>query len=530
MNLTCENQFWISELSRQTSSDDQIQATRSGKIVLEYASPNTNKPLHLGHIRNVLLGWSVGQLLKAIGYDVHYTQVVNDRGVAICKSMLSWQKFNSDKTPESTGIKSDHFVGEAYVQFSRELEKEYNSWQQTSEAKELLAEQNINNENSEQFFKGYKNDYFNTFSKLGRETRDMLLAWENNDPPTRALWTKMNTWFMKGFMKTCDRLGILFDSMNYESETYLLGKDIIAEGIKSGIFYKEDDGSVWVDLSDVKLDKKIVLRSDGTSVYMTQDLGTARVRYQNHQMDGMIYTVGNEQDYHFQVLFEILKRLGEPYADQLYHLSYGMVDLPTGRMKTRDGTVVDADDLMDEVLEKVRLNSVARGELDMLTEEAREKIFETISMGALKYYLLRVEARKRMLFNPEESVDLQGQTGPYIQNAYVRIKSIMRKIEKEDLDDYSNYGHVNEEEKQVLSTLMRYGEEVQNAALKYDPSIIAAYAYQLARHFHRFYHDHSVSKAENKYAKAFRYNLAKSVADRLQSAMYFLGIHMPDRM
>ncbi len=530
LNLSCTNEFWIDELDRQINDDHSIPQIGPGKIILEYASPNSNKPLHLGHVRNVLLGWSVGRLLKAVGYDVHYTQIVNDRGVAICKSMLSWQKYFDGATPKSTGIKPDHLVGNAYVRFNEELAKEYDLWKQSEEATHLFDQRKDSTKDRAQFFSAFKNEYFNSFSALGRETRDMLLAWEDDDPDTKNLWQKMKDWFMHGFLQTCARLEVGFDSMNFESDTYLLGKDIVQDGLEKKFFYKEEDGSVWIDLTDEGLDKKIILRSDGTSVYMTQDLGTARTRYKEHRMDGMIYTVGNEQNYHFETLFKILQKLGEPYSDRLHHLSYGMVDLPTGRMKTREGTVVDADDLIEEVMEKVRQNSAERGELNMLPETKKEEIIETIGMSALKYYMLRVDAKKRMVFNPSESVDLQGQTGPYIQNAYVRIRSIMRKLNQIEQVDFKTYEGINDEEKRVLKTLMTFGEEVVAAAKKYDPSIVAAYVYQLARNFHRFYHDHSIARAESDQARSFRYQLAVVVADRLEKAMELLGISMPERM
>lgn len=530
LNLVCSAAFWQDEMKRQMALEQPIPQIGQDKIVLEYASPNSNKPLHLGHVRNILLGWSVGQLLKAVGNDVHYTQIVNDRGVAICKSMIAWEKFYDGATPETTGMKSDHFVGEAYVRFSKEFEAEYVAWQDTDAATELYQAKKKDTEEKEVFFKRYKNDYFNEASSLGTETRQMLLDWENGDDHVRALWKKLNSWFMDGFHVTANRLGISFDSMNFESDTYLLGKDIVAQGLEKGVFYTEDDGSVWIDLSDAGLDKKIVLRSDGTSVYITQDLGTAHVRYKELGMDGMIYTVGNEQNYHFQVLFEVLKRLGEPYADKLYHLSYGMVDLPSGKMKTREGTVVDADDLIDEVIEKVRENSRERGELDMLSADEKEEIFTTIGLGALKYYMLRVDAKKRMLFNPEESVDLQGVTGPYIQNAYVRIQSIKRRLQDEVGDDFSLYNEINEEEKAVIKTISEFGDEVVNAVEKYDPSVVATYAYNLAKTFHRFYHDHSIAHATTDAMKNFRYQLADMTAIRLQQAMSLLGITMPERM
>ncbi len=530
LNLSCSNSYWLSELQRQSSLAQLVPKTETEKIVLEYSSPNANKPLHLGHIRNILLGWSVGQLLKEIGHDVHFTQVVNDRGIAICKSMLAWKKFGKGATPADLGIKSDHFVGNSYVQFNSAFEEEYVNWQTTSAADDVFNSRKNVTLDRPAFFKKYKNDYFNAYSPLGKEAREMLRDWESNDEEVRALWRKMTNWFMDGFKQTAAKLDVHFDSMDFESDTYLLGKGIVQEGLNKNIFYQEEDGSVWIDLTDAKLDKKIVQRGDGTSVYITQDLGTARTRYEKFNMSGMIYTVGNEQNYHFQVLFEIIKRMNEPYAGQLYHLSYGMVDLPSGRMKTREGTVVDADDLIEEVIEKVRENSRGRDELDMLSSQEKENIFQTIGIGALKYYMLRVEAKKKMLFNPEESVELKGQTGPYIQNAFVRIQSLKRRLNDEIGNSYENYKNLEPEEKAVLKAIMAYGQEVTAAAKKYDPSIMASYLYHLARTFHRFYHDHSIVHADSDDEKSFRYHLACITANRLEEGMKLLGISMPDRM
>jgi len=530
LNLSCSNTYWIEELARQESHTDVVPRIGQKKIVLEYSSPNSNKPLHLGHVRNILLGWSVGQILEAVGNDVHFTQIVNDRGVAICKSMLAWESFYEGDTPESTGVKPDHFVGNAYVTFNEKFEEEYEAWQNSQPGKKAFDDRDDKSLDETKFYKEFKNEYYNTQSELGGDTRKMLLNWENKDPETRALWKKLNDWFLEGFKQTVARLNISFDSNYYESETYLIGKEIIQDGLDKGVFYKEPDGSVWIDLTEEGLDKKILLRSDGTAVYMTQDLGTARTRFEDHGMDAMIYTVGNEQEYHFQVLFAILKKIGDAYAEDLYHLSYGMVDLPSGRMKTREGTVVDADDLIEEVIEKVKKNSEGRDELNMLSTDEKNNIFETIGIGALKYYMLRVEARKGMLFNPEESVELKGQTGPYIQNAYVRIQSIKRRLEKEITSSYSNYATVNAEEKAVVKRISSFGEEVVQAAKKYDPSIIASYVFELARTFHRFYHDHSIVHADTNDAKAFRYHMANLVATRLEQGMKLLGIDMPSRM
>jgi arginyl-tRNA synthetase len=529
LNLSFSVQFWKDILGDIFRTENLISKKGTNKIVLEYSSPNTNKPLHLGHIRNILLGWSVGQILRAVGHEVHYTQIINDRGIAICKSMLAWQKYGEQKTPESEKIKSDHFVGDYYVLFEQRFKQEYEAWQEGKIADKLYQEGATEGQDKAAFFKSFKNTYFNDYSALGREARDMLLKWEDHDPEVRQLWERMNQWVYDGFDETFERLGVSFDSTNYESNTYLLGKQLIDEGVKSGLFYQKEDGSIWVDLTDVGLDHKILLRSDGTSVYMTQDLGTAKKRYTDLKMDGMIYTVGNEQDYHFQALFEILKKLEEPYASDLHHLSYGMVDLPSGKMKSREGKVVDADDLIAEVKVEAVNNSAERGEISMLNAKEQDEIIERIALGALKYFILRVDPRKRMVFNPAESVDLQGQTGPYIQNAYVRIRSILRKAGAEN-NAFGSYTIIEKAERQLLRFILAFDDEVQQAAKKLDPSQIASYAYSLAKAYHRFYHDHSVLSAKSEAARAFRIQLSAVVAKVLKQSLNLLGIKMPDRM
>ncbi|HMT51955.1 MAG TPA: arginine--tRNA ligase, partial [Saprospiraceae bacterium] len=436
LNVSLSDHFWKQSLDTITSTSDFGYAKSNGKKVLvEFSSPNTNKPLHLGHIRNILLGWSCSKILKANGYDVVNTQVINDRGIAICKSMLAWQKFGNGATPTSSDMKGDHFVGEYYVLFETELMKEYTSFQQSSQGQELFDTHKKADQEEAAFWKEYKNKYFNDFSQLGAEAKKMLLDWENNDPETRQLWQTMNQWVYDGFGDTYQKLGVSFDSLYYESETYLLGKKAVEDGLKKGIFYQEGDGSVWVNLEDAGMDRKIVLRSDGTSVYITQDIGTAQKRYADFGIDKMIYTVADEQDYHFKVLFEILKRFKEPYADGLYHLSYGMVDLPTGKMKSREGTVVDADDLIAEVINEAKEMSAERGEITALPIAEQQDILSKIGMAALKFFIIKVQPQKRMIFDPKESVDMQGQTGPYIQNAFVRIQSVKRKAAQLKLDN-----------------------------------------------------------------------------------------------
>ena len=528
LNLTLANSIWTELLDTVNIAARTLDPAR--KIIIEYSSPNTNKPLHLGHIRNILLGWSCVQIYKAIGYQVIKTQVINDRGIAICKSMLAWKLFGEEKTPASTRTKGDHFVGEYYVLFNSKLDEEYKSWQQSDEAQTIYITGKKEEQTAADFFKAYANTYFNEYSQLGRQAKEMLLKWEAGDTETLELWNRMNNWVYDGFNTTYAELGVDFDTIYYESETYLLGKESVDQGLEKGIFYRNSDGSVWIDLEDAGMDKKILLRSDGTSVYMTQDIGTAQHRYQDYHFDRMVYVVGDEQEYHFKVLFEILKRLGEPYADQLFHLAYGMVDLPTGKMKSREGTVVDADDLVAEILGEARKAAEERGELVDLPPQEQEKIIRNIALGALKFFILKVNAKKRMVFNPEESLDLQGQTGPYVQNAYVRIRSILRKADQMTIPSvYAGY-QLGTEERELIALLLQYWETLEQAANNFDPSGVANYAYQLAKSFHRYYHDVSILRAESEEAMAFRFVLIRKIAMVLELAMEMLGIEMPDRM
>ena len=528
LNLTLANSIWTELLDTVNIAARTLDPAR--KIIIEYSSPNTNKPLHLGHIRNILLGWSCVQIYKAIGYQVIKTQVINDRGIAICKSMLAWKLFGEEKTPASTRTKGDHFVGEYYVLFNSKLDEEYKSWQQSDEAQTIYITGKKEEQTAADFFKTYANTYFNEYSQLGRQAKEMLLKWEAGDPDTLELWNRMNNWVYDGFNTTYAELGVDFDTIYYESETYLLGKESVDQGLEKGIFYRNSDGSVWIDLEDAGMDKKILLRSDGTSVYMTQDIGTAQHRYQDYHFDRMVYVVGDEQEYHFKVLFEILKRLGEPYADQLFHLAYGMVDLPTGKMKSREGTVVDADDLVAEILGEARKAAEERGELVDLPPQEQEKIIRNIALGALKFFILKVNAKKRMVFNPEESLDLQGQTGPYVQNAYVRIRSILRKADQMTIPSvYAGY-QLGTEERELIALLLQYWETLEQAANNFDPSGVANYAYQMAKSFHRYYHDVSILRAESEEAMAFRFVLIRKIAMVLELAMEMLGIEMPDRM
>lgn len=532
LNLTLSEHFWINALIIINNTQDfGTQAANNKKVLVEFSSPNTNKPLHLGHIRNILLGWSCSKILRANGYDVIKTQVINDRGIAVCKSMLAWQKYGNDATPTSSGIKGDHFVGDFYVRFETEFKKEYDSFQKSAKGIELLSSQRKIDQDEDIFWKEYKNKYFNEHSQLGAEAKQMLLKWESGDTATKALWQMMNAWVYEGFNTTYEKLGVNFDSLYYESDTYLLGKKAVDDGLQKGVFYRQDDGSVWVNLEDVGMDRKIVLRSDGTSVYMTQDIGTAQQRYEDFGVDKMVYTVADEQDYHFKVLFEILKRLGEPYAAGLHHLSYGMVDLPTGKMKSREGTVVDADDLIAEVIEEAKNMSSDRGEITALPIGEQEEILRKIGMAALKFFIIKVQPKKRMIFDPKESVDMQGQTGPYIQNAYVRIQSIKRKSGDQTSNVmWTNYKGIQEPEKALIKHLVTFPSIVKEAGAQYDPSSIANYAYNLAKDFHRFYHDVRILNAETEEAKAFRSTLCNEVGKVLFFAFDLLGIEMPERM
>lgn len=531
LNLSLSNAFWRSFLMDVFQDEAYGRLPANGKkVMVEFSSPNTNKPLHLGHIRNILLGWSTSRILEAAGYKVVRVQIVNDRGIAICKSMLAWQKYGQGASPESAGEKGDHFVGDYYVLFEKKFQEEYKEWQQRDEARQLFASHSENGQNEEAFFKAFKNNYFNKYSRLGAEAKEMLLQWEGGDEATISLWKQMNSWVYQGFDETYRQLGVEFDKLYFESDTYLLGKDAIQKGLEQGVFYQKEDGSVWIDLTDAGLDHKLVLRSDGTSVYITQDIGTAQKRYQDFGVDKMVYVVADEQNYHFQVLFEILKRLGEPYANGLYHLSYGMVDLPTGKMKSREGTVVDADDLMAEVVAEARANTVERDTISGLSEEEQEAVIRQIALAALKFFIIKVQPRKRMVFDPKESVDLQGQTGPYVQNAYVRVQSVLRKGGEQDLSPAAGYQQLESQEKEMLNMIYAFPGLVQLAAEEYDPSSIANFCYDLAKAYHRFYHDHSILNAQSAEAKAFRLQLSQAVANVLRHGMSLLGIEMPERM
>ena len=477
-------------------------------IMVEYSSPNTNKPLHLGHVRNNLLGYSVAEIIKASGKKVYKTQIINDRGIHICKSMLAWQKFGNGQTPDTTGLKGDKLVGNFYVEFDKAYKVEIAA---------LMAQGKTEEEAKKQ-------------APLILEAQQMLLDWENGKPEVIELWKTMNQWVYDGFAVTYNNLGVDFDSYYYESNTYLLGKDVVEEGINSGVFFRKEDGSVWIDLTADGLDEKIVLRSDGTSVYMTQDIGTAIQRVRDFSdIGGMVYTVGNEQDYHFKVLFLILKKLGYDWSQHLFHLSYGMVELPTGKMKSREGTVVDADDLMSEMTATAQQISEDLGKLDGYSEEEKASLYTTIGLGALKYYMLKVDPKKQMMFNPEESVDFNGNTGPFIQYTYARIQSILRKA----TFDYSNQAtlaELHEKEKELIKQVQLFPEVIQSAAVTHSPALVANYTYDLVKEFNSFYQNVSILGEDNLDKKVFRVQLSNSVSNVIKNAFGLLGISVPERM
>jgi len=478
-------------------------------VLVEYSSPNTNKPLHLGHIRNILLGYSVAEILQASGKKTYKTQIINDRGIHICKSMLAWERYGDGETPESTGLKGDKLVGNYYVRFDKEYKKEIAQLQAEGKTEEEAKAE----------------------APILKEAQQMLQKWEQGDDEVVALWKKMNGWVYKGFEKTYDALGVDFDSYYYESNTYLLGKDNIEEGLEKGVFFKKEDGSVWCDLTDEGLDEKLVLRADGTAVYMTQDIGTAIQRIKDHpDASGMIYTVGNEQDYHFKVLFLILKKLGYSWAENLYHLSYGMVDLPSGKMKSREGTVVDADDLIFEMANTAGKISEELGKIDDFTDAEKKELYKTIGLGALKYYILKVDPKKRILFNPEESVDFQGNTGPFIQYTYARIQSILRKADEVSTELNLTDITLHEKEKELLKQLQLFPETVQMAAENFSPALLANYTYDLVKEFNSFYQNVSILSADTDEEKQFRVHLADAVAKVIKTAFSLLGIEVPERM
>ncbi len=506
LNLTIKNKFFIDQFNSLKQNQFQIQK-KNQTVMVEYSSPNTNKPLHLGHIRNNLLGFSVAQILQEDGFEVIKTQIINDRGIHICKSMLAWQKYGNGETPESKGIKGDKLVGNYYVEFDK----------------------NYKNEIAELVSEGNDEEIAKKKAPSILEAQQMLLDWEDGNVEVRNLWKMMNSWVYAGFAQTYKRLGVDFDQVQYESNTYILGKDIIQEGINEGMFFTKKDGSVWVDLTDEDLDQKLLLRSDGTSVYMTQDLGTAVERFKQNNIQKLIYTVGNEQDYHFQVLFKILKKLGYSWADQLYHLSYGMVELPEGKMKSREGTVVDADDLMQEMYETAKQKAEGLGKLENLSNTEKDASYETVGLGALKYFMLKVDPKKKMLFDPEKSVDFEGNTGPFIQYTFARIQSLLNKANYTS-KEISAKVLVNTSEKDLIMQLSNYKEVVAKSAETLSPAQIANYVYDLVKSYNSFYQNNPILNQEDENQKDFRLELSDLTAKTIKKSLGLLGIGTVNRM
>ena len=508
LNLSIASSYWLSSLAEiNTTLHFGKGPTKNSKVMVEYSSPNTNKPLHLGHVRNNLLGYSVAELLKYAGYEVIKANLVNDRGIHICKSMLAWEKFGNGETPESTGMKGDHLVGKYYVEFDKAYKKEI----------EHLIAQGLTEEQAKKE------------APMIKEAQDMLLKWEQKDKHVLKLWKMMNDWVYAGFAVTYKSMGVDFDQYYYESNTYNLGKDIIDEGLAKGVFFKKEDGSVWIDLTEDGLDQKLVLRGDGTSVYITQDIGTAQMKYEQYQMDASLYVVGNEQEYHFKVLFLILEKLGKTWAKGLFHLSYGMVDLPSGKMKSREGTVVDADDLIAEMIQSAKEQSEALGKVSEFEEAEKENLYRMIGMGALKYYLLKVDPKKRLLFDPNESIDLQGHTGPFIQYSYARVQSILRKANV-NIDTKILVDDLNANEKECIMLMLKYPIIIEDSAKAYSPALLSNYLYELAKTFNKFYHDDPILKVEDEQRLQFRLMICQTTSRIIATGMALLGIEVPERM
>ena len=521
LNLSIAEGAWLNlleDIDKDYHYGEKAVHEGSPLVMIEYSSPNTNKPLHLGHVRNNLLGWSLAQIMEANGNKVVKTNIVNDRGIHICKSMLAWLKYGNGETPESSGKKGDHLIGDYYVAFDKHYREE---------VKELAAQYVADGMSAEQAEEKAKQE-----APLIKEAHEMLVKWENNDPEVRALWEKMNNWVYAGFDETYKKMGVGFDKIYYESQTYLKGKAKVEEGLAKGLFERHEDNSVWADLTNEGLDQKLLLRSDGTSVYMTQDIGTAEMRFQDYPIDKMIYVVGNEQNYHFQVLSILLDRLGFKWGKELVHFSYGMVELPNGKMKSREGTVVDADDLMALMVEDAYKTSMELGKFDDMTEEERREIARIVGMGALKYFILKVDARKNMLFNPEESIDFNGNTGPFIQYTYARIRSILRKASPNPLqvEGATKAVELSNKEVELIQKMSEFGAAVEQAGKDYSPSGIANYCYELTKVFNQFYHDFSILNEPDEQKKAVRLMLAKNVAKIIKNGMGLLGIEVPERM
>ena len=519
LNLSISDEAWTELLSAIDADEhygEKKADDNSPLVMIEYSSPNTNKPLHLGHVRNNLLGWSLAQIMQANGNRVVKTNIVNDRGIHICKSMLAWLKWGNGETPETSGKKGDHLIGDYYVAFDKHYREE------VKELKAKFIAEGMGEDEAEEKAKRE--------SPLIVEAHDMLVKWENNDPEVRALWAKMNEWVYAGFDETYKMMGVSFDKIYYESDTYLEGREKVEEGLEKGFFYRREDNSVWADLTAEGLDEKLLLRSDGTSVYMTQDIGTAKLRFQDYPIDKMIYVVGNEQNYHFQVLSILLDKLGFKWGKDLVHFSYGMVELPNGKMKSREGTVVDADDLMAEMIKDARKTSEELGKFADMTDEERSEISRIVGLGALKYFILKVDARKNMLFNPEESIDFNGNTGPFIQYTYARIRSILRKAEEQGLKAEATKVSLAQKEIDLIQKISEYAAAVVQAGKDYSPSGISNYCYELTKQFNQFYHDFSILNAETEEQKKFRLLIAQNVAKTIRNGMTLLGIEVPERM
>jgi len=510
LNLSIAPEYWLTTLETIAQHKTFGQAAPSGKTyMVEYASPNTNKPLHLGHLRNIFLGYAVAEILKANGHEVFKTQIINDRGIHICKSMLAWQRFGNGETPQSSGLKGDHLVGKYYVEFDKVYKIEINQ----------LIEKGLTKEEAEKE------------APIFKAAQEMLLKWEQGDKEVVALWKKMNGWVYEGFDATYQTMGVDFDEIYYESDTYILGKDVVEKGLTEGHFYKKEDDSIWCDLSAEKMDDKLLLRADGTSVYMTRDIGTAIERYKNHpNLSGLIYTVGNEQNHHFKVLFTILKKLGYSWAEECHHLSYGMIELPDGKMKSREGTVVDADDLMAEIVNEAKLMTQERGHLDGLTDEVREQLYTQIGLGGLKYYLLKVDAKKGMVFNPEESIDLNGNTAPFIQYAHARIQSLLKKAKELNYSTSYTNAQLNEEEITLIKLLKDYPTILQEAGATISPATLCNYLFELVKTYNHFYQNVPILREEDKNKLGMRLVLSQNVAKIIASGMGLLGIGVPNQM
>ncbi|MBW3466702.1 arginine--tRNA ligase [Arthrospiribacter ruber] len=513
LNISVSESSWMSVFQNIYANPNPALLPSNGKkVMVEYSSPNTNKPLHLGHLRNNFLGFAVSQILEANGYEVIKANLVNDRGIHICKSMVAYKHFGNEETPESSGLKGDHLAGKYYVIFDKEYKKQINELKSQGQTEEEAK----------------KN------APLMMEAQEMLRLWEAGEPKTVGLWKKMNNWVYEGFEQTYKKMGVSFDKFYYESDTYLLGKDIVEEGLKKGVFFKKENGSVWVDLTDEGLDEKLVLRADGTSVYITQDLGTADLKYNDFSIDKSVYVVGNEQDYHFDVLFKIMRKLGRPYGDGLHHLSYGMVDLPTGKMKSREGTVVDADDLIQEMIDTAESHTKELGKIDGFSEDEANSLYETLGLGALKYFLLKVDPKKRMLFNPQESIEFQGNTGPFIQYSHARIASILRKANQVGIDyrtdGFDGLTKLEPTERDLIVLLNDFGKKLRLAAEDYSPAIIAQYLFDLAKEYNRFYAELSIFNEADTKVQSFRIALSAQTAKTIKAGMKLLGINVPDRM